>query len=64
MPYAIRRALPSVEAISRNFTNILLPILTSRRLTYYTPYPTFERLLAQTGHGMISSRNSRMSRGR
>ena len=45
-PYAIRRALPSVEAISRNFNNVLLRILTSPLLGY-TPYPTFERL-AQT----------------
>ena len=46
-PYPIRRALPFVEAISRDFNDVLLRILTSRRLAY-TPYVTFERLLAQT----------------
>ncbi|KIJ94069.1 hypothetical protein K443DRAFT_12422 [Laccaria amethystina LaAM-08-1] len=46
-PYPIRRALPLVEAISRDFNDVLLRILTSDRLAY-TPYPTFERLLAQT----------------
>ena len=46
-PYPIRRALPLVEAISRDFNDVLLRILASHRLTY-TPYPTFERLLAQT----------------
>ena len=46
-PYPIRRALPLVEAISRDFNDVLLRILTSHRLAY-TPYPTFERLLAQT----------------
>ncbi|KAI0318175.1 cytoplasmic dynein heavy chain 1 [Amylostereum chailletii] len=46
-PYPIRRALPLVEAISRDFNDVLLRILTSHRLLY-TPYETFERLLAQT----------------
>jgi Dynein heavy chain, N-terminal region 1 len=46
-PYPIRRALPLVEAISRDFNDQLLRILTSHRLLY-TPYETFERLLAQT----------------
>ncbi|KAF8959823.1 cytoplasmic dynein heavy chain 1 [Flammula alnicola] len=46
-PYPIRRALPLVEAISRDFNDQLLRILTSHRLPY-TPYDTFERLLAQT----------------
>ena len=46
-PYPIRRALPLVEAISRDFNDQLLRILTSHRLLY-TPYDTFERLLAQT----------------
>ncbi|KAF8883831.1 dynein heavy chain, N-terminal region 1-domain-containing protein [Infundibulicybe gibba] len=46
-PYPIRRALPLVEAISRDFNDQLLRILTSHRLPY-TPYETFERLLAQT----------------
>ncbi|KAA1475369.1 cytoplasmic dynein heavy chain 1 [Dentipellis sp. KUC8613] len=45
-PYPIRRALPLVEAISRDFNEQLLRILTSHRLLY-TPYETFERLLAQ-----------------
>ncbi|KAF9561514.1 hypothetical protein CPC08DRAFT_817653 [Agrocybe pediades] len=46
-PYPIRRALPLVEAISRDFNDQLLRILTSYRLPY-TPYDTFERLLSQT----------------
>lgn len=46
-PYPIRRALPLVEAISRDFNDQLLRILTSHRLPY-TPYETFERLLSQT----------------
>jgi dynein heavy chain 1 len=45
-PYPIRRALPLVEAISRDFNDQLLRILTSHRLTY-TPYETFDRLLGQ-----------------
>lgn len=46
-PYPIRRALPLVEAISRDFNDQLLRILTSHRLPY-TPYETFDRLLSQT----------------
>ena len=46
-PYPIRPALPLVEAISRDFNDQLLRILTSQRLPY-TPYDTFERLLSQT----------------
>lgn len=46
-PYPIRRALPLVEAISRDFNEQLLRVLTSHRLAYQ-PYDTFERLLAQT----------------
>ncbi|GLB36818.1 putative dynein heavy chain [Lyophyllum shimeji] len=46
-PYPIRRALPLVEAISRDFNDQLLRILTSHRLPY-TPYETFDRLLGQT----------------
>ncbi|EIM91855.1 cytoplasmic dynein heavy chain 1 [Stereum hirsutum FP-91666 SS1] len=46
-PYPIRRALPLVEAISRDFNDQLLRILTSHRLLY-TPYETFERLLNLT----------------
>ncbi|KAG6864894.1 hypothetical protein C0991_006509 [Blastosporella zonata] len=46
-PYPIRRALPLVEAISRDFNDQLLRILTSHRLAY-TPYETFDRLLLQT----------------
>ncbi len=46
-PYPIRRALPLVEAISRDFNDQLFRILTSHRLPY-TPYDTFERLLSQT----------------
>ncbi|KAF7327657.1 hypothetical protein MKEN_00345100 [Mycena kentingensis (nom. inval.)] len=45
-PYPIRRALPLIEAISRDFNDQLLRILTSHRLPY-TPYETFDRLLAQ-----------------
>ncbi|KAL0564429.1 dynein heavy chain, partial [Marasmius crinis-equi] len=43
----MRRALPLVEAISKDFNDQLLRILTSHQLPY-TPYETFERLLAQT----------------
>lgn len=46
-PYPIRRALPLVEAISKDFNDQLVRILTSQRLPY-TPYETFERLLNQT----------------
>ncbi|KAH7884160.1 dynein heavy chain, N-terminal region 1-domain-containing protein [Phlebopus sp. FC_14] len=46
-PYPIRRALPLVEAISRDFNDQLLRVLTSHRLPY-TPYDTFDRLLSQT----------------
>ncbi len=46
-PYPIRRALPLVEAISRDFNDQLLRVLTSHRLPY-TPYDTFDRHLAQT----------------
>ncbi|KAF8588444.1 dynein heavy chain protein 2 [Ramaria rubella] len=45
-PYPIRRALPLVEAISRDFNDQLLRVLTSLRLPYQ-PYETFERLLSQ-----------------
>ncbi|KAJ6553407.1 dynein heavy chain, N-terminal region 1-domain-containing protein [Mycena capillaripes] len=44
--YPIRRALPLVEAISRDFNDQVLRILTSHRLPY-TPYETFDRLLGQ-----------------
>jgi hypothetical protein len=46
-PYPIRRALPLVEAISRDFNEQLVRLLTSYRLTYQ-PYETFERFLNQT----------------
>lgn len=46
-PYPIRRALALVEAISKDFNDQLLRVLTSHRLIY-TPYDTFERLLNQT----------------
>ena len=66
-PYPTHQALPLVEAMSRDFNDVFLRILTSHRLAY-TPYPSFERLLAQTtgmfSCGMISLRNSGMSRGR
>ena len=46
-PYPIRRALPLVEAISRDLNDQLIRVLTTHRLLY-TPYETFERLLGQT----------------
>ena len=46
-PYPIKRALALVEAISKDFNDQLVRVLTAYRLTY-TPYDTFERLLAQT----------------
>ncbi|OCH94192.1 dynein heavy chain [Obba rivulosa] len=45
-PYPTRRTLPLVEAISRDFNDQLLRVLTSHRLLY-TPYETFERLMTQ-----------------
>ncbi|EIW86124.1 cytoplasmic dynein heavy chain 1 [Coniophora puteana RWD-64-598 SS2] len=45
-PYPIRRALPLVEAISRDFNDQLLRVLTSHRLAYQ-PYDNFDRLLGQ-----------------
>lgn len=45
-PYPVRRALPLVEAISRDFNEQLLRVLTSHRLAYQ-PYDTFDRTLAQ-----------------
>ncbi|KIJ38518.1 hypothetical protein M422DRAFT_258888, partial [Sphaerobolus stellatus SS14] len=52
-PYPIRRALPLVEAISRDFNDQLLRVLTSHRLAYQ-PYDAFERLLAQV-HNIFRS---------
>ena len=46
VPYPIRRALPLVEAISRDPNEQLTRVLTSHRLLY-TPYDTFESLLTQ-----------------
>ncbi|KAG6328669.1 hypothetical protein ID866_10419 [Astraeus odoratus] len=46
-PYPIRRALLLVEAISRDFNDQLLRVLTPHRLPY-TPYDTFDWLLSQT----------------
>jgi len=44
VPYPIRRALPLVEAISRDFNDTILRVLTSHRLIYQ-PYETFEKLM-------------------
>ncbi|KZT56001.1 hypothetical protein CALCODRAFT_333270 [Calocera cornea HHB12733] len=46
--YPIRRALPLVEAISRDFTSVLLTVLASHRLMYL-PYDTFAHIMTQTG---------------
>ena len=46
-PYPVRRALPLVEAISKDFNDQLLRVLTTHRLLY-TPYETFDRLLNLT----------------
>lgn len=43
-PYPIRRCLPLVEAISRDFNDQMLKVLTSHRLAYQ-PYDSFDRLL-------------------
>lgn len=43
VPYPIRRALPLVEAISRDFGEVVLRVLTSARLIYQ-PYDTFEKV--------------------
>lgn len=45
-PYPIRRALPLVEAISRDFNDVLVRILTAQRLAH-APYENFERVLGQ-----------------
>lgn len=47
VPYPIRRALPLVEAISRDFNDTILRVLTSHRLIYQ-PYETFEKLMNTT----------------
>jgi hypothetical protein len=44
-PYPIRRALPLVEAISRDFNDQLLKVLGSQKLMYME-YDTFERTMA------------------
>lgn len=43
VPYPIRRALPLVEAISRDFNEVMLKVLTSHRLIYQ-PFETFEKV--------------------
>lgn len=43
-PYPIRRALPLVEAISRDLNEQLLKVLGSQRLTYLE-FPAFERAM-------------------
>ncbi|GAA6030036.1 hypothetical protein JCM8097_009225 [Rhodosporidiobolus ruineniae] len=43
-PYPVRRALPLVEAISRDLNSQLLKVLSSQRLTYME-YPLFERAM-------------------
>lgn len=53
-PYPIRRALPLVEAISRDFNDQLLRVLTSHRLPY-TPYDTFERLMGSGPGGVMGT---------
>lgn len=45
-PYPIRRALPLVEAISRDFNDQILRLMTSHRLTYQ-PYDSFQRIVGQ-----------------
>ncbi|GAA6000808.1 hypothetical protein JCM10207_004669 [Rhodosporidiobolus poonsookiae] len=44
-PYPVRRALPLVEAISRDLNTQLLKVLSSQRLTYMD-YPLFERAMS------------------
>ncbi|GAA5826137.1 hypothetical protein JCM11251_007177 [Rhodosporidiobolus azoricus] len=44
-PYPVRRALPLVEAISRDLNSQLLKVLSSQRLTYQD-YPMFERAMS------------------
>ena len=44
-PYPVRRALPLVEAISRDLTSQLLKVLGSHRLTYMD-YASFERAMS------------------
>jgi hypothetical protein len=46
-PYPVRRALPLVEAISRDLNSQLLRVLSSQRLTYMS-YPAFERAMASS----------------
>ncbi|KAL1749772.1 dynein heavy chain, N-terminal region 1-domain-containing protein, partial [Schizophyllum commune] len=61
-PHPIRHALPLVEAISRDFNDQLLRILTSHRLAY-TPYETVDRRTSSAA-GTSTSRSSRRSRVR
>lgn len=51
-PYPIRRALPLVEAISRDFNEVLLRILTSHRLLW-CPYETFEKVMERLMGGVF-----------
>ncbi|GAA6059654.1 hypothetical protein JCM10212_004157 [Sporobolomyces blumeae] len=44
-PYPVRRALPLVEAISRDLHSQLLKVLSSQRLMY-SEYPAFERSMS------------------
>jgi dynein heavy chain 1 len=44
-PYPVRRALPLVEAISRDLNSQLLRVLSTQRLTYLD-YPLFERAMS------------------
>ncbi|GJN87844.1 hypothetical protein Rhopal_000799-T1 [Rhodotorula paludigena] len=44
-PYPVRRALPLVEAISRDLNSQLLKVLSAQRLTY-SDYPLFERAMS------------------
>ncbi|KAI8321400.1 dynein heavy chain [Martensiomyces pterosporus] len=46
-PYPVRRALPLVEAISRDFNDQLIKVLSHVRLMYMD-YPDFERLFGET----------------
>ncbi|GAA5850789.1 hypothetical protein JCM8547_009091 [Rhodosporidiobolus lusitaniae] len=48
-PYPVRRALPLVEAISRDLNSQLLKVLSSQRLTYMD-YPLFERAMSSSSH--------------
>jgi hypothetical protein len=52
-PYPLRRTLPLVEAISRDFNEQCIKVLSSQRLMYLD-YSSFERIVATTAEVFAS----------